>query len=91
MLALAGDVADRRILDAGCGSGPLFALLRDRGAIMTGFDNSAGCWNWPGGDSVTMRICRSPTWAARCRFPTARLTMWSRPWCCITWRTGRRR
>ena len=42
MLALAGDVADRRILDAGCGSGPLFASLRDRGAIMTGFDNSAG-------------------------------------------------
>ena len=42
MLALAGDVADRRILDAGCGSGPLFAALRDRGAIVTGFDNSAG-------------------------------------------------
>ena len=42
MLALAGDVANRRILDAGCGSGPLFAALRDRGAIMTGFDNSAG-------------------------------------------------
>jgi hypothetical protein len=32
-LALAGDVAGRRILDAGCGSGPLFAALRDRGAI----------------------------------------------------------
>ena len=42
MLALAGDVAGRRILDAGCGSGPLFAALRDRGAIVTGFDNSAG-------------------------------------------------
>jgi SAM-dependent methyltransferase len=42
MLALAGDVAGRRILDAGCGSGPLFAALRDRGAIMTGFDKSAG-------------------------------------------------
>ena len=26
-LALAGDVAGRRILDAGCGSGPLFAAL----------------------------------------------------------------
>jgi SAM-dependent methyltransferase len=37
-LALAGDVAGRRILDAGCGSGPLFAVLRDRGAIVTGFD-----------------------------------------------------
>jgi SAM-dependent methyltransferase len=42
MLALAGDVAGRRILDAGCGSGPLFATLRDRGAVVTGFDKSAG-------------------------------------------------
>ena len=42
MLALAGDVAGRRILDVGCGSGPLFAALRDRGAIVTGFDKSAG-------------------------------------------------
>lgn len=42
MLALAGDVAGRRILDAGCGSGPLIAALRDRGATVTGFDKSAG-------------------------------------------------
>ncbi|MGW1006076.1 class I SAM-dependent methyltransferase [Streptomyces sp. NPDC002520] len=42
MLALAGDVAGRRILDAGCGSGPLFAALRDRGALVTGIDASAG-------------------------------------------------
>jgi SAM-dependent methyltransferase len=42
MLALAGDVAGRRILDAGCGSGPLSAALRDRGAVVTGFDKSAG-------------------------------------------------
>jgi len=42
MLALAGDVAGRRILDAGCGSGPLFAALRERGAVVTGFDKSAG-------------------------------------------------
>ena len=42
MLALAGDVAGRRILDAGCGSSPLFAALRDRGAIVTGIDKSAG-------------------------------------------------
>lgn len=40
MLNLAGDVDGRRILDAGCGSGPLSAALRDRGAIMTGFDLS---------------------------------------------------
>ena len=31
-----------RILDAGCGSGPLFAALRDRGAMVTGFDSSTG-------------------------------------------------
>jgi SAM-dependent methyltransferase len=41
ILALAGDVAGRRILDAGCGSGPLFGALRDRGALVTGFDASA--------------------------------------------------
>lgn len=42
MLALAGDVAGRRILDAGCGSGALCAALRDRGAVVTGIDASAG-------------------------------------------------
>jgi len=42
MLGLAGDVAGRRILDAGCGAGALLAGLRDRGAIVTGFDKSAG-------------------------------------------------
>ncbi|MET8331552.1 class I SAM-dependent methyltransferase [Streptomyces sp. NPDC005181] len=41
-IALAGDVAGRRILDAGCGSGPLSAALRDRGAVVTGIDASAG-------------------------------------------------
>ncbi|MFF3127392.1 class I SAM-dependent methyltransferase [Streptomyces sp. NPDC057908] len=42
MLALAGDVTGRRILDAGCGSGPLAAVLRERGAVVTGIDSSAG-------------------------------------------------
>jgi SAM-dependent methyltransferase len=42
ILALAGDVSGRRILDAGCGSGPLFEVLRDRGATVTGFDKSTG-------------------------------------------------
>ncbi|MFI1065983.1 class I SAM-dependent DNA methyltransferase [Streptomyces spororaveus] len=42
MLALAGDVAGRQVLDAGCGSGPLSAALRDRGAVVTGIDASAG-------------------------------------------------
>jgi ubiquinone/menaquinone biosynthesis C-methylase UbiE len=40
MIRLAGDVRGRRILDAGCGSGPLTAELRDRGALMAGFDGS---------------------------------------------------
>jgi SAM-dependent methyltransferase len=42
ILALAGEVTGRRILDAGCGAGPLFEALRDRGAIVTGFDTSPG-------------------------------------------------
>ncbi|GAB3147936.1 class I SAM-dependent methyltransferase [Amycolatopsis sp. NPDC004378] len=41
-LDLAGDVAGRRILDAGCGSGLLAAQLRSRGAVVSGFDSSAG-------------------------------------------------
>jgi ubiquinone/menaquinone biosynthesis C-methylase UbiE len=41
IVELAGDVAGRRILDAGCGSGPIAAVLRDRGAVVTGFDSSA--------------------------------------------------
>ncbi|WP_024801784.1 class I SAM-dependent methyltransferase [Nocardia sp. BMG51109] len=41
ILELAGDVTGRRILDVGCGSGPLFAALRDRGAVLTGIDASA--------------------------------------------------
>jgi ubiquinone/menaquinone biosynthesis C-methylase UbiE len=40
MLSLAGDVDGRRILDVGCGAGPLSAALRDRGATMAGFDLS---------------------------------------------------
>jgi ubiquinone/menaquinone biosynthesis C-methylase UbiE len=38
---LAGDVAGRRILDAGCGAGPIAVRLRDRGATVAGFDSSA--------------------------------------------------
>jgi SAM-dependent methyltransferase len=38
---LAGDVAGRRILEAGCGAGPISAILRDRGANVAGFDSSA--------------------------------------------------
>ena len=42
ILNLAGDVTGRRILDAGCGSGPLSAALRDRGAVVTAIDSSPG-------------------------------------------------
>jgi SAM-dependent methyltransferase len=41
VLDLAGDVAGRRILDVGCGAGPLLEALRDRGAIVTGVETSA--------------------------------------------------
>jgi len=40
MLELAGDVAGRHILDAGCGAGPLSEALRARGAEVAGFDAS---------------------------------------------------
>jgi SAM-dependent methyltransferase len=40
ILDLAGDVAGRRILDVGCGAGPVLEALRDRGAIVTGVDPS---------------------------------------------------
>ncbi len=40
MTRLAGDVAGLAILDAGCGSGPLMEALRDRGAVVSGFDLS---------------------------------------------------
>lgn len=40
VLDLAGDVAGRRILDVGCGAGPLFEALRDRGAVVTGVEPS---------------------------------------------------
>lgn len=40
MLSLAGEVAGRRILDVGCGSGPLAADLIARGATLTGVDGS---------------------------------------------------
>ncbi|MFJ3902847.1 class I SAM-dependent methyltransferase [Streptomyces sp. NPDC090025] len=42
MLALAGEVTGRRILDAGCGAGALTAALLGRGAAVTGIDSSAG-------------------------------------------------
>ena len=40
MIELVGNVHNRRVLDAGCGSGPLAEALIDRGATVTGFDLS---------------------------------------------------
>ncbi|RAG83869.1 SAM-dependent methyltransferase [Streptacidiphilus pinicola] len=58
-LALAGEVTGRQILDAGCGSGPLLAELRDRGAVVTGVDASAGMLGLARrrlGDTVELRV-----------------------------------
>jgi ubiquinone/menaquinone biosynthesis C-methylase UbiE len=41
MLALAGDVAGRRVLDLGCGEGSYARQLAGRGARVTGIDGSA--------------------------------------------------
>lgn len=40
MLEIVGEVTGLRILDAGCGSGPLSQKLVDRGALVSGFDLS---------------------------------------------------
>jgi ubiquinone/menaquinone biosynthesis C-methylase UbiE len=40
MIRLAGDVAGLKVLDAGCGSGPLAEALRAKGAVVSGFDLS---------------------------------------------------
>ncbi|WP_429806700.1 class I SAM-dependent methyltransferase [Ensifer sp. B1-9] len=41
-LALVGEVAGLRVLDAGCGGGAHAAALLERGATLTGIDRSAG-------------------------------------------------
>jgi SAM-dependent methyltransferase len=59
MVALAGDVTGQRILDAGCGAGPLLARLRDRGADVAGFDSSAAMVDLARkslGESVDLRV-----------------------------------
>jgi len=40
LIDLIGDVAGRRILDAGCGDGTLVELLTSRGAVATGVDSA---------------------------------------------------
>ena len=85
MLELAGDVAGRRILDAGCGSGPLFAALRDRGAIVTGFDKSAGMVEL----ARLQRICGTARPGSRPIISRPTTTSLSGPWaarlrCCVS-------
>ncbi|WP_411732852.1 class I SAM-dependent methyltransferase [Paeniglutamicibacter sp.] len=46
MLNLAGEVRNCRILDAGCGSGPLARALLDRGATVSGSDASEAMLNF---------------------------------------------
>lgn len=41
IMAMLPDLAGRRVLDVGCGSGPLAAWLADQGADVVGFDASA--------------------------------------------------
>jgi predicted TPR repeat methyltransferase len=85
---LAGNVAGRRILDAGCGSGPISAKLRDKGAIMTGFDSSAGMLELARqrlGPDADLHLADL---AGPCRSPTTPSMTSSRAWCCTTWRTG---
>lgn len=58
-LRLAGDVAGRRVLDAGCGSGPTMAALRSAGAEVAGFDVSAAMVELARrrlGDDVDLRV-----------------------------------
>ena len=91
MIGLAGDVDGRRVLDAGCGSGPLSAALSAKGAIMTGFDSSP----------AMLELARQRLGAAAdlcvadlskpLPSPMAPSTTSSHPWSCTIWRTGRHR
>ena len=69
MLDLAGDVTGRRILDAGCGSGPLSAALRDRGAIVTGIDSSAGMLELARRRPPTIRHSHTFVRTLECQYP----------------------
>ncbi|WP_083294611.1 class I SAM-dependent methyltransferase [Burkholderia plantarii] len=45
ILSMAGEVANLRVLDAGCGGGAHAAALVEKGANLTGIDSSAGLLN----------------------------------------------
>ncbi|WP_443065709.1 class I SAM-dependent methyltransferase [Streptomyces sp. NBC_00557] len=73
---LAGSVAGRRILDVGCGTGPVLEALRDRGAIVTGVEPSIR-FSSSRSSRITMRQAASMgvPWSTSSR---ARATMRSR-------------
>ena len=59
MVGLAGDVTGRRVLDAGCGSGPLAEAMRDAGAEVSAFDVSTAMVELARqrlGDDVDLRV-----------------------------------
>lgn len=59
MIQLAGDVTGRRVLDAGCGAGPLAEQLRRHGALVSGFDSSRAMLELARerlGDGVDLRL-----------------------------------
>lgn len=61
MPELAGDVSGHRILDIGCGSGPLAAAVLERGAHLEGFDSSVAMINLAQrrlGERAPLRIAR---------------------------------
>ncbi len=43
MMALVGDVSGRRVLDAGCGAGPLSAVLHEGGLSSPESTSVSGC------------------------------------------------
>ncbi|GAA2987634.1 Methyltransferase domain-containing protein [Actinokineospora diospyrosa] len=56
---LVGDVGGLRVLDAGCGAGAVAEALRDKGAVVAGFDRSAKMVELAGkrlGDDVDLRV-----------------------------------
>lgn len=89
MVSLAGDIDGHRVLDAGCGSGPLTAALRDGGAVVTGFDLSAAMIDLARRRLGATQTCTSPISVNHCRSTTTLSTTSSLLCACTTRRTGR--